>query len=177
MPCKSRGIYQERVDMDAKLNVWDSPVGGDYLIWRFTLGFSKVNAGGPNLLLAYPAVAMLLDRNFSQDILIASNLADYAFGFQDSVGKKARSLGGLTDRINEYRELTLRSIEFALVTRLIELNPDKGTLSPILRDENNGSAKIAKTFKQEDGRKAEHLGSVFARTNEKYIGYYLGVKF
>ena len=163
--------------MEAELNVWDSPIGGAYLIWRFARGFCEVNPAGPNVLLVYPAIAMLMDGVFSRDILSASNLADYAYGFQDSAGKKARSLGGLTERIDEYRELTLRSVEFAMVTRLVELDPETGTLKPILDGEKHDSVKIAKTFKKEDGRKAEHLGSVFARTNEKYIGYYLGVKF
>ncbi len=163
--------------MDAELNAWDSPVGGAYLIWRFTLGFCEVNVSGPNVLLVYPAIAMLLDRNFSKYILESGNLADYAYGFEDSAGKKARSLGGLTERIDEYREWTLRSIEFALVTRLVELNPNSGTLKAVLQAESNDSVKVAKIFKREDGRRAEHLGSVFARTNEKYIGYYLGVKF
>jgi len=163
--------------MEAELNAWDSPVGGAYLIWRFTLGFCEVDATGPNVLLAYPAIAMLMDRNFSKFILEAGSLADYAYGFQDSAGKKARSLGGLTERIDEYRDWTLRSIEFALVTRLVELNPETGTLKAILQEESSDSIKVAKAFKREDGRKAEHLGSVFARTDEKYIGYYLGVKF
>ncbi len=157
--------------------VWDSPIGGAYLIWRFVKGYAKERRLGPNTLLLFPAMALVLDGAFSSQILGTGNLADYSFAFHDSSGKAAKSLAGLQDRIMDLREWTLKSLEFAMVTRLVELNPETGLVSAVLLDEVRTSTKLARGFKDNEGLKAENLGGIFARTNDADISYYLGVRF
>ena len=157
--------------------VWDSPIGGAYLIWRFVKGYAKERRQGPNTLLLFPAMALVLDGAFAAQILGTGNLADYSFAFHDSSGKAAKSLAGLQDRIMGLREWTLKSLEFAMVTRLVELNPETGLVSTVLLDEVRSSVKFARGFKDNEGLKAENLGGIFARTKDADISYYLGVRF
>ena len=158
--------------------VWDSPLGGAYLIWRFVSGYAGVRAPGPNALLLYPAMALVLDASFATQICGGDdNLDDFAFAFHDSSGKAAKSLAGLQDRIVGLREWTLKSLEFAMVTRLVELNPETGEVIPVLKKEVSESSKLARDFKDNEGLKAENLGGIFARTKDVDIAYYLGVKF
>lgn len=167
----------EQSDSRSMENIWDSPVGGAYLIWRFVKGFCDASKHGPNLLLVFPAMAIVMDASFSAEIVRSGNLSDFAFAFHDSSGNAAKSLSGLQDRINDMRGWILRSLEFSLVTRLIEMDPGTGTLAAILKDEKSSSARMARAFKDGEGRHAENLGCLFARTKESDIAYYLGVKF
>lgn len=157
--------------------VWDSPLGGAYLIWRFVKGYTSKSATGPSAVLVFPALAIVMDSYFSSEVSRAANLADFAFAFHDSSGKMAKSLAGLQDRILELRDWGLKSLEFAMVTRLVELDVDTGRLGLALIDEVNTSAKLARGFKDNEGFKAEHLGEIFAKTKDTEIPYYLGVKF
>lgn len=157
--------------------VWDSPLGGAYLIWRFVKGYEEVSGVGPNVLLLYPAAAIVLESSFAAQVRRGGNLADFAFAFHDSSGKAAKSLAGLQERILGLREWVLKSLEFAMVTRLIELDPESGKLSLVLKEEVRTSIHSAKEFKMNEGLKAEYLGGIFARTNDNDIAYYLGVKF
>lgn len=158
-------------------SMWDSPIGGAYLIWRFVAGYAAVRDSGSNMLLVYPALAILMNSSFAVEIRRASNLADFAFAFHDSSGKKAKSLSGLQERIIEQRDWTLKSIEFALVTRLVELNPETATLRVVLEKESTSSENLARDFKDNEGLNAELLGGIFAHTQDNDIAYYLGVKF
>ncbi len=158
-------------------DVWDSPIGGAYLIWRFAKGYAKERSPGPNALLVFAAMALVLDGSFSSQIVPGGNLADYSFAFHDSSGKAAKSLAGLQDRIMDLREWTLKSLEFAMVTRLVELIPETGVVVPVLQEEVRTSAKLARGFKDNEGLKAENLGGIFARTKDADISYYLGVRF
>ncbi len=157
--------------------VWDSPIGGAYLIWRFVRGYAKERSLGPNTLLLFPAMALVLDGAFSSQISGTGNLADYSFAFHDSSGKAAKSLAGLQDRIMGLREWTLKSLEFAMVTRLVELSPETGVVFAVLLEEVRSSVKLARKFKDNEGLKAENLGGIFARTKDADISYYLGVRF
>lgn len=157
--------------------VWDSPIGGAYLIWRFVRGFADERNCGPNVLLLYPAMAIVLDASFAAQIGHEGNLADFAFAFHDSSGKAAKSLAGMQERIIGLREWTLKSLEFAMVTRLVELNPETGEVNAVLKDEVGSSARMARAFKDNEGLKSERLGGIFARTKDTDIAYYLGVKF
>lgn len=158
-------------------SMWDSPIGGAYLIWRFVAGYAVVRDSGPNMLLVYPALAIVMDSSFAVEIRRANNLADFAFAFHDSSGKKAKSLSGLQERIVEQRDWTLKSIEFALATRLVELIPETASLRAILEKEAASSENLARDFKDNEGLNAELLGGVFAHTQDSDIAYYLGVKF
>lgn len=158
-------------------SMWDSPIGGAYLIWRFVTGYAAVRDSGPNMLLVYPALAIVIDSSFAVEIRRASNLADFAFAFHDSSGRRAKSLSGLQERIIGQRNWTLKAIEFALVTRLVELDPACATLRVVLEKETASSANLARDFKDNEGLNAEALGGVFARTHDSDIAYYLGVKF
>lgn len=167
----------KRSAQDAGVGVWDSPLGGAYLIWRFVRGFAETSKSPPNLLLVYPALAIVMDSAFAAEIRSARNLAEFAFAFQDSSGKSAKSLAGLQNRIMDMRPWVLRSLEFAIVCRLVELDPNEGTLSLVLRSEASASTRLARTFKDIEGLNAEQVGMLFARTKESDIPYYLGVTF
>lgn len=156
---------------------WDSPLGGAYLIWRFVRGFVGIKEKGPNMLLLFPALAILMTPEFSSGVSKGGSLADFAYAFLDSSGKKAKSLAGLQRTTLAMREWTLRSLEFAMVTRLVEMCPDDLSVTPLLKDELPVTARFARAFKREEGERAGALGSAFARTPEGDIPYYLGVKF
>jgi len=158
-------------------SMWDSPIGGAYLIWRFVTGYAAVRDSGPNMLLVYPALAIVMDSSFATEISRASNLADFAFAFHDSSGSRAKSLSGLQERIIAQRDWVLKSIEFALVTRLVELDTETAALHVVLEKESASSVRLARDFKDNEGLNAELLGRVFARTQDNDIAYYLGVKF
>lgn len=157
--------------------MWDSPIGGAYLIWRFVRGYQQINEAGPNVLLLYPAIAIVLNRRLAKEISHSWSLVDFAYAFQDSSGKNTKTLTGLHEQICNQKGWVLKSIEFALVTRLVELNPSTGLVSAVLQSENPTSRTTARKFKDSDGLKAELLGKMFANTKEGSIAYYLGVKF
>ena len=162
---------------EKELTIWDSPIGGAYLIWRFAKGYFAERKNGPSVVLVFPALAIILNQNYCDSITDEGSLADFAFSFQDSTGKKAKSLSGLREQIDSMRGWVLDSINFAAVTRLVELDTGSGVLRPILQSENAESAPFARQFKDSDGLHAEYLGAAFARTRDSDIGYYLGVKF
>ena len=49
-------------------SMWDSPIGGAYLVWRFVTGYAGVCDSGPNMLLVYPALAIVMDSSFATEI-------------------------------------------------------------------------------------------------------------
>lgn len=163
--------------VENELTTWDSPIGGAYLIWRFVKGYTAVKSTGPSAVLVFPALAIVLNQNFASSIDSEGSLADFSFSFHDSTGKNAKSLVGLREQIDVMRGWILDSINFAVVTRLVELDVTSGELKPVLADECEKSAMFARKFKDTEGLQAEFLGAAFARTRDSNIGYYLGVKF
>lgn len=163
--------------VEKELTIWDSPIGGAYLIWRFVKGYAEERNSGPSIEFVFPALAIILNQNYAESITSDGSLADFAFSFHDSTGKSAKSLAGIREQIDSMRGWVLSSINFSLVTRLVELNTESGMLQPILKSESADSASFARQFKDTDGLRAEYLGAAFARTRESDIGYYLGVQF
>lgn len=155
----------------------DSPVFGAYLVWRFAQGYARTKVEGPSLLHFFPALSIVLDSSFSAEITRARSLAEFAYAFYDSAGKVAKSLGGLGERIMELRDWVLDSMRVAIATRLVAIEPETARLVPVLRQEKPGTRKLARKFKECEGLRAERLGEVFARTDERDIPYYLGVRY
>lgn len=169
-------VTQDRSALaEASREMWDSPIGGAYLIWRFVCGYSRAVERDPSVLLIYPAIAIVLNSSFAIEITRSSNLSDFAYAFHDSSGKCAKSLSGLQEQIAGLKGWILKSLEFALVIRLVELSPETGCVSAVRRSEAVSSQAFARGFKDEDGLRAESLGAVFARTNEQNVAYYLGL--
>lgn len=156
---------------------WQSPLTGAYLLWRFVRGFCSQDEKGVNVILAYPALALAISDEFSRDVMQSSSVADFAYSFHDSAGRRVRSLAGLQERIANLKGWVLKSIEFACVTRLIELDPATARLKLVLQEENPESADLANCYKKKEGLVAEKVGALFAREDASKIGYYLGVQF
>lgn len=160
--------------------LWNSSVSGAYLLWRFTSAYCNIVPSGPNLLLAFPALALLTSSRLAEPIghIDIMTFEQYVDHFLDSgATRKVKSLAGINGRIEERKEWILKSVEMAIVTDIIKLSPDTGNLTLGLYAEDKDMKRVAPKFKRDHGVRADKLGEWFATTTPEVITDFLGVKY
>ena len=156
----------------AAFDLWDSPLTGAYLIWRFARAFEARNTSGPNLLLAFPALIILITPDLAAPLASTKvkSISDYTFHFIQNGDSTPALLGGL---IREKRELVRLSLSVAFASSLLQINRD----GKLHANPGPGPNNHARQFRKDNDAKAQKLGEILADVPAEKIGYYLGVNF
>ena len=155
--------------------VWNSPVVGAYLLWRFVLGYRQQAGGFPNMALAFPAVSILMQPQFTDELSPRMHSLE---GFvKKLIDKNKRGyLNDLGNDIREHKDFVLAVIETAVVLEMVSVNYEDGTLET-LRKEPKELEKFAADFRKEMGGKAGALGKCFGSETADRVCNLLGVYF
>lgn len=161
-----------------EVKLWNTPIIGAFLLWRFTQGYcnNHPNGDAPVGLLHFLASAILTNRKL---IIPINNhrkdLQSYARSFENS--KDTDILSTIQDRIKEKQEYTCAAIDIAVAQGLLVWDVDSGKLYP--REFKNKPSKgnsLKKNIASE-GNKAEILGKWLSKHDISTIESYLRVVF
>ncbi|MHB1629233.1 MAG: three component ABC system middle component [Bacilli bacterium] len=161
-----------------EVKVWNTPILGAFLLWRFTQGYSKEHPRGdaPIALLHFVAAAILTNKDLLN--LISNkrdNLQSYVRGFENS--KQSDILLSIQQRTRDKRTYTLAAIDIALKEGILTWDTESGKLYPhdILNKPSRGRG--LREGIRRDGEKAEILGRWFSKHDVPTIAAYLKVVF
>ena len=108
-----------------------NPALGAALIWRFCEGYAQERNTGdpPAMQLAFLIIPILLHRDTFEELSgTRSGLHAFADKFSRSDTSKSDILLGIQDRVTQFRDLTLESVQLAIHCRLITVLPSSGKL-------------------------------------------------
>lgn len=155
--------------------VWNSPVVGAYLLWRFVLGYYSEAKAYPSMALAFPALNILMQPQFTAELTPrVLSLKGYVSKLNEA-GKRGY-LTDLQNEISEHKDCILEIIETAVVMELVSVNYECGTLETTFKEQKE-IGKVAVEFRREMGGKAETLGKRFGKEPLVSICNLLGVYF
>ena len=159
-----------------EVKLWNTPLIGAFLLWRFTQGYCKNHLYGdaPIGLLHFIASAILTSKRLSEPITDRrENLQSYTKSFEDK--KDYDVILTVHDRIIEKREYTLAAIDIAIKNGLIMFDVSSGKIyAKELPEKGNFGKKVKDVIKAE-GKKAEILGKWFSQHDLFSITAYLKV--
>jgi hypothetical protein len=161
-----------------EVKIWNTPIVGAYLLWRFTQGYCDGHVVGdaPIGLLHFVASAILTNERL---ILPVSgqrkNLQSYVRSFENK--KDSDILLNLQYRIKEKSSYTLSAIDIAISEGLLVWEVESGKLYPRKLTRKAGRGKALKPKIKLDGNRAELLGKWFSEHDLSTIGAYLRVVF
>lgn len=161
-----------------EVKLWNTPIVGAYLLWKFTQGYCEGHPNGdaPIGLLHFLASAMLTNKKLLEPISNhRDDLQSYARSFENS--KDSDILLTIQERVREKREYTMASIDIAIGEGLLVWDVDSGKLYPRNLSKRLGRGKALNKMLKNDGNKAEILGKWFAKHDLPTIAAYLKVVF
>lgn len=161
-----------------EVRLWNTPVVGAYLLWKFTSGYSEHHArgDGPSVLLHFLALAILTSPQLLDTISNRrANLQSYARGFEEN--GKTDMLLGIQERVRQKREYTLASIEMAVAHGILAWDVKRGKLyaRPLKTKLSRGCRP--KSTMEKAGNRAAILGMWLSKHDIGTISTYLGVSF
>lgn len=159
-----------------EVRVWNTPLYGGFLLWRFTDSYCKNHPSGdaPSGILHFLFLPILSSPALNETVSDRrKNLQSYVQGFED--GKRSDVLLSLHDRINSRRLNTLASIDAAIYSGLLSWDVQTGKLYPhsLQIKPTRGSALRPSLIRER--RKAEILGKWFAEHDVSTVAAYLRV--
>ena len=167
-------------------SIWNSPVVGAYLLWKFSCGYcnkypesgkvlSKV-APAPHMAWAFPALAILMQPKFSNYIKEKYDTLEQWVRF--FVAESHRNVfGSLTKDIIFRKQMILESIDMAYTTHLLGGTAERWVMKPLLEEEVKDMQSYSKRFRGDLGKKAELLGMWFSFEEPSKISRLLEVTF
>jgi len=161
-----------------EVKIWNTPIIGAYLLWRFTQGYCAGHEVGdaPIGLLHFVASAILTNERLMLPVSNRrKNLQSYVRCFEDK--KDSDILLNLQSRIKEKSGYTLAAIDIAISEGLLVWDVESGKLYPRELTKKAGSGKALRPKIKTDGNKAEVLGKWFSEHDLSTIGAYLKVVF
>lgn len=161
-----------------EVKIWNTPIIGAYLLWRFTQGYCDGHKVGdaPIGLLHFVASAILTNTRLSLPVNNKrKNLQSYVRSFEDN--NDSDILLNLQSRIKEMRGYTLSAIDIAISKGLLVWDIESGKLYPRKLPKKAGRGKALRPKISTDGNKAEVLGKWFSEHDLSTIGTYLKVVF
>ncbi|NRR04786.1 hypothetical protein HP570_21465 [Brevibacillus sp. RS1.1] len=161
-----------------EVKLWNTPIIGAYLLWRFTQGYCKGHPHGdaPIGLLHFLAIAILTNKDLLKPInKKRDDLQSYARSFEKS--KDTDVLLSIQQRVKEKSEYTLAAIDIAISMGLLMWDMESGKLYPRDIRIPTGRGKALKSAIKREGEKAELLGSWFSKHDLLTIEAYLKVVF
>jgi hypothetical protein len=161
-----------------EVKIWNTPIIGGYLLWKFTNGYCKWHPNGdaPIGILHFIALAILTNERLVKPISNKrDSLQSYVRSFEDN--KDSDLLLSIQDRIIDKREYTLKAIDIAITQGLLVWDTDSGKLYPrdLISRTKRGNALKSKI--KSEGEKAEILGKWFSTHDITTIAAYLKVVF
>ena len=161
-----------------EVRLWNTPIFGAYLLWRFTQGYclEHPNGDAPIVLLHFVASAMLTNQKLLNSISNRrQDLQSFVRGFEDT--KNSDVLLNIHERVIEKREFTLAAIDLAVCKDLLVWDMDSGKLFPQENPKPKSNKKILMVKFEKEGEKAEILGKWFSKLELPTIASYLKVVF
>lgn len=161
-----------------EVKLWNTPLIGSYLLWRFTKGYCENHPHGdaPVGLLHFVACAILTSNKLLKPISNRrDDLQSYVRSFEDS--QDSDILLTIQDRVKEKQQYTLEAIDICISEGLLVWDSETGKLHPCNQEEDSIRKKHLKKQIKSDGDKAEILGKWFSRHAVPTIAAYLKVVF
>jgi hypothetical protein len=161
-----------------EVRLWNTPVVGAHLLWRFTSGYTEHHANGdaPSALLHFLAMAILTSPQLLEGISgRRPNLQSYARSFAE----KGRSdlLLGIQKRVDQKKDYTLAAIDIAVANGLLAWDAERGKLYARTRNTSPGRGCRPKGAMGSTGNKAGLLGKWMSEHDIGTIASYIGVAF
>ena len=161
-----------------EVRIWNTPVIGAFLLWRFTNGYVATHPSGdaPVALLHFVASAILTSQKLSGPISNKrADLASYVRSFEDS--KSSDILLSIHERTKEKRSYTLKSIDIAVSQGLLFWDIETAQLYAKSELKKPKRGNSLKSIHEQNGNKAEILGNWFGRQDLASIANYLKIVF
>jgi hypothetical protein len=158
-----------------EVKIWNTPVVGAYLLWRFTKGYIESHPTGdaPVAILHFIAAGILTDTELCDGLSYRQDLASYVRWFNEE--NKTDLLACLQQQIQQKRQYTMQSIDIAIASGMLAWDIDSAKLFPAAIKAKRGTTTKGVAV-QGIGNKAESLGKWFANLdNIQTITSYLGV--
>lgn len=146
-----------------EVRVWNTPIVGSYMLWRFSQGYTDYHPEGlsPILLLHFIASAILTNQRLSDPVNNRrKDLASYVRSFANK--KDVDLLLSIQGRVNATKFYTLSSVDLAIQKGLLVLNPDDACLYPRNLSKKPSRGMAPKPSVRSMGNKAETLGRWFS---------------
>ena len=161
-----------------EVRLWNTPVVGAHLLWRFTSGYTEHHANGdaPSALLHFLAMAIVTSPQLLEGISgRRPNLQSYARSFCE----KGRTdlLLGIQKRVDQKKAYTLAAIDMAVANGLLAWDVERGKLYARSRNTSPGRGCRPKGAMDSTGNKAALLGTWFSEHDIGAIASYMGVAF
>lgn len=154
--------------------LWNSPLVGAYLLWRFALGYKGYCGRPPNIALAFPALTILSLPKYSDSIKESfQTLERWVSHFIETDHRNVMS--DLGNDIRERREFLLSSLDMAFTSELVDGWRCPGVLDPVSIDEKRTGAHAIR-FRKDFGVVAGRLGRWFAMVSPRDVTRILEVK-
>lgn len=164
-----------------EINLINNTALGAYLLWTFTLSYQKeqeVNEAPPGILL-FLVLPMLYHQptlDFLDSTRQVTGLAKFSEKFLSTAHKKSHLLLGVHSRTLEMRELSLHSMNVAIIKSLLTVVPKTGRVIAF-EEKLVGKLRGIPPIVKKMGRNAEKLGCWFSQNSLREISFYLKVFF
>jgi hypothetical protein len=108
-----------------------NPALGAVLVWRFCEGYAQEHKTSepPALQLVFLIIPILFHRDTFEELSgTRAGIHAFADKFSRSDTSKSDILLGIQDRVSQFRDLTLESVQLAIHCRLVTIIPSSGKL-------------------------------------------------
>ncbi|WP_407270380.1 three component ABC system middle component [Radiobacillus sp. PE A8.2] len=159
-----------------EVKIWNTPLIGAYLLWRFTQGYSNNHPKGeaPIAILHFIAIAILTNNRLLDAISNRrEGLQSYIRSFEDN--KDIDLLLSIHSKVGERKSYTLKAIDIAVGQGLLIWDPTSGRIYPCDLVKRASNGKALKNKIKREGDKAEILGKWFSKHDIPTITTYLKV--
>jgi hypothetical protein len=161
-----------------EVKIWNTPIVGTYLLWRFTKGYIKAHPTGdaPIGLLHFLAAAILTSEKLLINISDKrENLQSFVKGFEDK--KDADILINIQERVKDRLQYTMQAIDIGIAEGLLAWDVESGKLYSKEITKSPTKGNNLKPVHVKNGHKAEILGKWFSEHDLIAISSYLKVVF
>jgi hypothetical protein len=170
--------YNHMGEVLEEVRIWNTPVIGAYLLWRFTKGYTATHPSGdaPVALLHFVAVAILTSQQLSRPVSnMRADLPSYVRSFEDS--KSSDILLSIHERTKARLAYTLKAIDIAVAQGLLFWDTETAQLYPKSELKKPARGNALKSIHGQNGKKAEILGNWFGKQDLASIANYLKIVF
>ena len=146
-----------------ELRIWNTPVIGAYLAYRFVKTFAqkRPDKRPPDLIMLCLAIAVLSDRRLSSNIRLRRGISSFRRYLEGE--KNAVAFDGIHDVVAKTLPYTLAAIDIALACGIVRVNAESATIEAVDFQSRKGTNDIITTAITEDVKIIETLAKWFAK--------------